>query len=204
VYDTRGRLLEVRRCTDYATTCGEYQLYRKFGYDSESQRLWAEDFSADGSGNLVARRTKLFYDLLGRVKKIEDPLGKATLFEYDERANLTQRTDALSHITRWSYDAQDRMVQETNAISGVTELGYDAAGNAVSVKDPMASTTRYGYDGLSRLSSVTQPLGQTVRYEWDLRDPLRSHESLPNRSSNLASLTAPSCTSLRSSKPAAP
>ena len=106
------------------------------------------------------------------MKRIEDPLGKATLFEYDERANLTQRTDALSHITQWSYDAQDRMVQETNAISGVTELGYDAAGNVVRVRDPLASTTRYGYDGLSRLLSVTQPLGQTVRYEWDLRDRL--------------------------------
>ena len=28
MYDTRGRLTEVRRCTDYATTCGDYKLYK--------------------------------------------------------------------------------------------------------------------------------------------------------------------------------
>lgn len=172
VYDTRGRLLEVQRCTDYATACGAWKLYRKFGYDSESSRLWAEDFTENPPGTLVARRTKLFYDKLGRVNRIEDPLAKATLLEYDERANLTQRTDALSRITQWSYDGLDRMIQETNAISGLTQLGYDAAGNVVTVTDPAGSTTRYGYDGLSRLLSVTQPLGQTVRYEWDARDRL--------------------------------
>ncbi|MEX2206575.1 MAG: RHS repeat-associated core domain-containing protein [Myxococcota bacterium] len=172
VYDPRGRLLEVQRCTDYAPTCGAWKLYREFGYDSESNRLWAQDFSEDGVGGLVPRRTSLFYDKLGRVNRIEDPTAKATLFEYDERANLTQRTDALSRVTQWSYDGLDRMLQETNAISGLTKLGYDAAGNVVSVTDPMNSTTGYGYDGLSRLISVTQPLGQTVRYEWDARDRL--------------------------------
>src|SRR5258706_2538455 len=164
-YDARGRLLEVQRCIDYATTCGSYQLFRRFGYDSESQRLFAEDFTENPPGALVARRTKLFYDLLGRVRRIEDPTSRATVFEYDERANLTKRTDALSHITQWTYDALDRMAQETNAINGLTQLGYDAAGNVTSVKDPEQSTTSYGYDGLSRLVSVAQPLGQTVRYE---------------------------------------
>jgi len=108
------------------------------------------------------------------VKSVENPApySDATLFEYDERGNLTKRTDALSRVTQWSYDALDRMVQETNAISGLTLLGYDAAGNVVTVTDPMNSTTRYAYDGLSRLSSVTQPLGQVVRYEWDARDRL--------------------------------
>jgi len=174
VYDPRGRLLEVQRCTDYATTCGAWKLFRKFGYDSESQRLWAEDFTEDSGGSLVARRTKLAWDKLGRVKSVENPapFSDATLFEYDERGNLTKRTDALSRVTQWSYDALDRMVQETNAISGLTLLGYDAAGNVVTVTDPMNSTTRYGYDGLSRLVTVTQPLGQVVRYEWDARDRL--------------------------------
>ncbi len=172
VYDPRGRLLEVDRCTDYATTCGAYPLFRRFGYDSESNRLWAEDFSENPPGTLVARHTKLFYDLLGRVRRIEDPLSKATLFEYDERGNLAKRTDALSHITQWTYDALDRMVQETNAINGLTQLGYDAAGDVTSVKDPENSTTTYGYDGLSRLVAVTQPLGQIVQYQWDPRDRL--------------------------------
>ncbi len=174
VYDARGRVLEVQRCTDYATTCGAWKLFRKFGYDSESQRVWAEDFTEDSGGSLVARRTKLAWDKLGRVKSVENPApySDATLFEYDERGNLTKRTDALSRVTQWSYDALDRMIQETNAISGLTQLGYDAAGNVVTVTDPMNSTTRYGYDGLSRLISVTQPLGQVVRYEWDARDRL--------------------------------
>jgi YD repeat-containing protein len=121
VYDPRGRLLEVQRCTDYAPTCGAYQLFRRFGYDSESNRLRAEDFSENPPGTLVARHTKLFYDLRNRVRRIEDPLSHATVFEYDERANLTKRTDALSHETQWTYDALDRMVQETNAINGVTQ-----------------------------------------------------------------------------------
>ena len=171
-YDTRGRLLEVQRCTDYATTCGTFKLYRRFGYDSESNRLWAEDFTESPPSTLVGRRTKLFYDLLGRVKRIEDALAQATLFEYDERGNLEKRTDALSRVTQWAYDGLDRMTQETDATSGLTQLSYDAASNVARVTDPVGSTTEYGYDGLSRLVSVTQPLGQTVRYEWDGRDRL--------------------------------
>jgi YD repeat-containing protein len=54
------------------------------------------------------------------AKQIDDPLGKATLFAYDERGNLSKRADALSHVTQWIYEALDRMVQETNAINGVT------------------------------------------------------------------------------------
>jgi RHS repeat-associated protein len=172
VYDTRGRLLEVQRCTDYASTCGTFKLFRKFGYDSEGNRLWAEDYSEDTVGALVARRTKLFYDLAGRLQKIEDPAAKATQFEYDERGNLTKRTDALSRVTQWAYDGLDRLIQETNAINGITTLGYDAAGNVVRVTDPVGSTTEYAYDGLSRLLFVRQPMGETVQYAWDARDRL--------------------------------
>jgi RHS repeat-associated protein len=161
VYDSRGRLVEVKRKDD----AGVFQTLQTLEYDSESRTV--------GTIDALGRRTGSTFDLMGRLTATTDPAGNTTTFGYDAVENRTRSTDALGREVRYEFDDLNRqvaMVELGITPSARTEYAYDAAGNRTLVRDAKGNETLYTYDSLSRRTATAQPLGQQVQMHYDSRD----------------------------------
>jgi RHS repeat-associated protein len=111
----------------------------------------------DAAGN---RKTH-FYDLLGRMVKIEDPNAGTLRFAHDAAGNLTRSTDARGEVVRQAYDEANR----------VAAKWHEA--------DAIASRVYYFYDESTELlgcPACTHPEGQLVGVSYPIGDGTRGHD----------------------------
>lgn len=64
----------------------------------------------------------------GRVIAITDPTGRKTEFSYDDRSNLMSITDPNSSVRTFEYDSRHRMTSETTKRGFIERVTYDFAG----------------------------------------------------------------------------
>jgi RHS repeat-associated protein len=76
----------------------------------------------------------------GLVETVTDPLGRVTLYEYDEQGLVTQITFA-----------------DGTADEAAVEFDYDEAGHLTGVTDELGRETTYEVDALGRVTKVTLP-----------------------------------------------
>ena len=102
-------------------------------------------FAYDGNGRLIAVTdpvglvTTLTY-INGKLQRINDPAGRATLFQYDAAGNLTRITNPDASFVTYAYDSKGHVTQATN------ERGL---------------STLYAYDFAGRFAQSTRPTGET-------------------------------------------
>jgi RHS repeat-associated protein len=129
----------------------------------------------DTSGQLLAEvdplghPTTYRYDHLGRVTRITDALGHATITTYtaDADTNVKVVTDALDRDTTYRYDDLGRLAAVTDALGRTTTMDYDPVGNLSHTIDPLGHTTTYGYDADDRLTTTTDALAHTTTTSYD-------------------------------------
>jgi RHS repeat-associated protein len=131
---------------------------------------WQKLSETQGFGTPEAATTAYLYNAAGRVAKITDPLGKATVFQYDRRDRRVSAHDPLGNTTAWTYDAAGNQLTEKRPDNAVTTTAYDAMNRAVSVRDANNQTTALAYDAEGNLVAITDARGSVTRFGYDLRN----------------------------------
>ncbi len=135
----------------------------EYRYDDEGNLI---EIVKDANGELK-NTTSYTYDDSGNQTSITDPLGRATLFEYDSNSNLIKMQDSVGNITNYKYDDRGNKLSETNSLGYTTTYSYDLMDHLVSMTDALNYTTTYKYDANGNLISVTDANGNTETYVYD-------------------------------------
>jgi RHS repeat-associated protein len=139
--------------------------------------------NADGSPSSQDATTTIDYWPVGTVKKVTQPDGVYTHYDYDDAHRLTQITDSLGNYIKYTLDAAGNRTEEDtyagggstpsrtlsrhfntlgqldhdfDAYSYDTAYQYDPNGNRTDASDPNLITTHSNYDALNRLSQTIQ------------------------------------------------
>jgi RHS repeat-associated protein len=106
-------------------------------------------YDALEASNSRSHRTEYFHR--GAVKKVTEPSGQVTNFNYNAtNGRLTTVTDAVGTISHTSYDSNGNLLNTSETRTGVTG----------------AKTTNRTYDRQGRLASRTDENGQTIGYRY--------------------------------------
>ncbi len=171
-YDKKGRLSSVEDKNGttsfaYEDTMGE--LIKKTLPNGE---YISYDYDVAGQITKITTPyafTEYKYDDVGRITRVLDRNGVATVYEYDENGNRTAVKYANGQTMTYSYDAQNRLVEEniTNGSQVVASYKYTLgkAGERLKVEE-LDRTVEYSYDKTYKLISESVN-GETVSYEYD-------------------------------------
>lgn len=116
------------------------------------------------------------YDQLGRPTSQTDPLGRATLFDYDQLGNLIRKTDPpLGSATGLQAPGATTFNGTSTSLSGggVSTYTWTPTGLPLSATDPTGARTEATHDQLGRQLTATtverKPTLQNLvsRYTWD-------------------------------------
>ncbi|UGQ45401.1 RHS repeat-associated core domain-containing protein [Massilia endophytica] len=138
------------------------------------------------------------YDAEGRLTRVVNPTGQATVQAYDKLGRIAkqilpqpapiQPAPAISY----AYDQQDQLIGVTdprnlttrytvNGIgdrsltaspdTGSTSYVVDATGNVVQMRDARGQVTNFSYDALHRLTRASYASGTPTTFEYDTGSP---------------------------------
>jgi RHS repeat-associated protein len=122
-----------------------------------------------------AGQVKRFFDMAGKLTRIEDRNGNFLTFGYDGSSRLATITDVASRVTTLEYNGVGgRLSKITDMASRVSTYGYDSAGNLTTIKHGVGSadevTTTLGYDDGHRMTSVRNPRNHTSQIRYTVID----------------------------------
>ncbi|MBK1859941.1 RHS repeat protein, partial [Cerasicoccus arenae] len=121
--------------------------------------------------------TQKFYDKVGNVTKIIDPLLKETSYQYDGLDRVTKTTFQNGDYTSTSYSTGvPYYVRDEEGNEVYTQ--YDAAGRPVKVIQPGNVETEYEYDANGNVAVMTNPNDKDWDYTFDAMDR-QTHEYQP-------------------------
>ncbi|WP_127531736.1 RHS repeat-associated core domain-containing protein [Paenibacillus kobensis] len=168
-YDAKGNVLWTEDATGNRTNYGYDQWSRQRSVtfpDLDTNSTVMNDIantktSTDSKGNVQ----KEYYDLLGRVLKVEEtnPGKQPTIlssYTYDNAGNvLTVKDNAVqSNTTTYAYDVLSQLRSVSVMVNGAvqtTSYDYDALGNQTTITFPDNKTTIKKYDEAGRLIQNT-------------------------------------------------
>lgn len=188
-YDGAGRPLAVKDANGIIT---EAQYH---------PRGWVSSVIVRGATPPEDRSTTYEYWPTGLVKRVIDPDGAFTSFEYDNAHRLTAIVDSSGNRIEYTLDAAGNRIAENTKGSGgalkrtlsrvyntlgqlatqadaqanPTDFTYDAVGNAKTVTDALGHVTSNDYDPLNRLKRTLQDVGgieAETKFEYDANDNL--------------------------------
>lgn len=188
-YDAAGRPLAVKDTNGVVTETLYYP------------RGWVATMTVKGATSADDRITSYEYWPTGLVKRITDPDGVYTTYEYDDAKRLTAVADSAGNRIEYTLDgAGNRIGESTKGAGGVlkrtlsrvyntlgqlatqadaqsspTDFTYDAGGNAKTVTDALGHVTSNDYDPLNRLKRTLQDVGgieAETKFEYDANDNL--------------------------------
>jgi RHS repeat-associated protein len=121
--------------------------------------------SRDGSADAVAYA----YPAPGAVSST-DALADTTTAFFNDVGELGAITDPLGRTARIAYDANNHPVSVTYPDNTVVRTSYDDRGNLISQLDPLGHAVQMKYDPtFNQLVSVQDPLGHVMQYVRDGR-----------------------------------
>jgi RHS repeat-associated protein len=124
---------------------GQRRRYNTMRYDEAghwnllAMRTYRGQFQADTD------TVRLAYDAAGRLERVEDHRGGATVYVYDAANRLTRRTDPLGRAETWLYSAAGRDSVWTNRRGQSVVRVHDALGRLTQKHADVLS--QYQYDG---------------------------------------------------------
>lgn len=128
------------------------------------------------------------FDYNGRTTRVQDRLGRETVYVHNAREDIVAVHDAEGNVTRTDFDDEGRPAGSTDALGRTSSTSFDyrgnltqmvdAAGNATQVEynaldlpvkliDAMGGEWLRQYDERGNLIASTDPLGHTTLYEVD-------------------------------------
>ena len=111
--------------------------------------------------------TSYSYDLMSRLTKETDPLGKSTTYGYDVAGNLKSKSSADGITISYEYDPLRRLTKKLYPDGSSESYTYDAAGRLLATGNKDISYG-YSYDAAGRLTKATDSRGMVLEYEYDI------------------------------------
>ena len=159
-------------------------------------RGWIASVILKGTTTTEDRSASYQYWPTGLVKKVTEPDGTFTSFEYDNAHRLTAIVDSSGNRIEYMLDAAGNRIAENTKGSGgalkrtlsrvyntlgqlatqadaqanPTDFTYDAVGNSKTVTDALGHVTSNDYDPLNRLKRTLQDVGgieAETKFEYD-------------------------------------
>ena len=113
-------------------------------------------------------QTDLYFNHLGTIEKVVNPLGHAVEMDYDQWGNMTRFSTPLGATTTYVYDELDNIVRSTNTLGNTTYFSYTRAFNQLDeLIDANGSIIDYNYDTNGNLVSITYADGSYEHWEYD-------------------------------------
>lgn len=109
----------------------------------------------------------------GRLSKITDATGAATVLAYNSAGKLTAVTDARQAKTSYEYDASKRVSKITYATGTPVQSIYTPAyvnATTTTLTDPNNKVATYTYNGSRQVTSVKDPNGNNAAGTFDGHD----------------------------------
>ncbi|MEM7112422.1 MAG: right-handed parallel beta-helix repeat-containing protein [Chloroflexota bacterium] len=159
-YDAEHHLLTITDANNHTFVTNTY--------NSEGRVTQQEDVD----GNI----TTFTYDILNHETTVVNPLGNATVYQYDADLRLVGETDALGNIISHTYDGDNNRTSTTDKRGNTTTYTYDSQGNLSSTSNALGFTQSFTYDSDSNLISETDTLNQTTLYRYDVNNNLAEVE----------------------------
>ena len=152
-----------------------------------------------GTGYLWTRqdRTRIVFDVNGRMVTSTDLNGNTIEFGYDGAGRLSTRVDPLGGTTTLTYDGAQRLSSIRDPQGRATLFQVDGAGNLVRITNPDGSTRNFTYDAEHRLLNQTDAGGHTTSYHYDAAGSVIQVDQPDGESSHLASIGAAGSAHLR-------
>lgn len=121
----------------------------------------------DGEGNLIASYT---YDEGGRVTRVTDGTGNATVYTYDVFGNVLTEKDAYKNTKSYSYNMYGEVESVTDEAGRRAIVRYDKKGNIIEETDRGGNVTTFTYDRENRPKTINRQVNGkilTTSYEYD-------------------------------------
>ncbi|MGH6690769.1 MAG: hypothetical protein ACREF4_08840, partial [Gammaproteobacteria bacterium] len=137
---------------------------------------FADNPSVSSKGNII----RYLYGPDGRLRQIVDPLGRASLLDYDSDSGLLRQVrDWRGRIVNYDYDNEGRLiavklpdVENTNGTRPTIRYAYDTAGPAINDRFELGANLRNVTEPADSAPRVTYRYGsgnerdKVVRQEW--------------------------------------
>jgi RHS repeat-associated protein len=120
-----------------------------------------------GLTDAKSQTTSYSYDLMSRLIKETDPLGKITTYVYDVAGNLKSKSSANGITVSYVYDPLRRLIKKAYSAGSMETYTYDSAGRLLAAENKDVSYG-YAYDAAGRLIKATDSRGMVLEYEYDI------------------------------------
>ena len=186
-YDDSGRLTHYQQ-TDLSTsdTRSWNHTYQFHANGFVSQK------SVDGPRSGTQDVTLFNYDDFGRLTSIQNALGHITSFSnFDAMGRPRRVTDPNGAVTDFDYTARGRLDQTTQSGGRVTQYEYGTAGNITRITFPDGAQRTYTYSDALRLTDERNNLDNQIRhiYDWAGNEVYRFVDNLET-----TAISNPNCT----------
>lgn len=137
--------------------------------------LQATEVSAQG------HTTSFEYDPMKRLKRVQDPLFRDSIFGYDSLGRETSLTDPTGKVTQLSYDVRDELATVVDPRLLQTAFTTNAFGEVTQLNSPDTGISTSEYEDDGRLAEATDSRGRSAEYAYDALDRI-THEILGDQS----------------------
>ncbi len=134
----------------------------RFAYDSKNRCV-------HGVGSDGYEERWLAYDEAKRTTAVRDSLGNTTLYEWNERGQVTKVTTPLGAVVEQRYDELGRLVEHVDASGTSAKREYDALGHFTAVHFPDGRSVRLVHDDEHRVVEMIDWNGEHWRSFYDER-----------------------------------
>jgi RHS repeat-associated protein len=130
-------------------------------------------YSYDSTGGVTitdvsGAASKLLYNDLGTVGRIEDPLKRITQYQYDSDGSLTKLTAADNTVSTFTYDNQGNIISSLNSLGQQIKYSYESTFNQLaSLQDQRGNLLNYNYDNQGNLQEITYADGSKDKFSYD-------------------------------------
>lgn len=156
VMDPRGAVTGYQHDDLYRVT--QVDMPESVTLQFEYDKLGNVTFATDGEGRVTATT----YDGLSRPFAVvqnyiegvpsDADTNVVTLFEFDQRGNVTQITNPLGGVQEFAYDSVGRLISSENEADEATGFGYDPNGNLTRTQFPEGNAIEAEYNGRNQPS----------------------------------------------------
>jgi RHS repeat-associated protein len=139
------------------------------------------DYPAPGAmrtTDALGHSTTVFFNDLGQLSAVVDPLGHRIGYAYDADNHLAGVAFPDSLFIRTNFDSRGNLLSQLDPLGHAVHMTYDATFNQlIGIEDPLGNSTSYVRDGHGNVTDLVYPDGSAEHFSYDSR-------GLPTRSVN--------------------
>ena len=145
--------LLIEKITGYGTSIEPTTTYQ---YDPNSLGITSE---TDPNGNVTTNT----YDSNGNLLTTTDPLGRETVYTYNDLNEVLTKTDPLGVTTTNTYDADGNLLTTSTPLKNSLGVTIATRETQQGYGDPNSAISSNGTDGLAVANASTLPTGSAAR-----------------------------------------